>query len=129
MASKPTDPSRDTSPCEATILSQEEIERSQYWASYNYDLEAMAEPTGMVKLGDHRDQMMTFYEPDPVGGTMRDPATGLKIIEGENTMWKLLEDFRDKVSAQYDLLNTTREQLTETVRSTLSDFGLQADIE
>ncbi len=106
-------PERDVS--EVSSREVENPERSDFWSSYKYALEADGQSIPRLDYNnrDTKMQLRNYYQLDPVTGKpVIDSLTGKPSTEGDGTMDALLDDVLDRASAQYSVLCETRAQLT-----------------
>ena len=116
--------SRDVSDVSAQELTQDELEFSDFWRSYDFELEGQERPVS--DLGSKRDVLMAYYKRDFTGKIEKDLTTGYRITQGKGTMHDLLEEFKARVVKQHTRLNLTRQQLTtlrEEMVATVEDLN------
>lgn len=114
MDTVPSDPEKDISPCQAEI--PEPLEYNDFWKKYNYNAEVQ-NPKSMVSTSSRDAELMTYFIKD---------AAGNKRIKGPGTMDGVLTDLLKQAETQYNLLNTTRQQLADLRKeliSTIKDFN------
>ncbi len=108
LEAKPADPNRDISPCTPELLTSPEM--SDFWKNYNYDLEVQ-EPGSMVDSARNADQLMQYYQIDPLTGKASVDGMGKKVTKGKGTLQEILDKMVSSAEAQYERLNATRQQL------------------
>lgn len=112
---KPEFTPRDISDCEAQVL--DKPEQSQFWSTYAAELEQ--QNLSKIDLNKRLLELMQYYKVDPITQKIdKDPISGARITVGEGTMQNLLDEVLKKMGEQYNLLNTTRQQL-KTIREEL----------
>jgi len=120
----PGDPERDVGPVTDQVVENPEI--ASFWDTYKYHLEETEQ--GLLDLNKKRREMMQYFQLDPITQKPKKDQYGQKIIKGEGTMHKVLEDALLKAEDQYNLLNETREQLRvlrEELIATIRDLNSQ----
>lgn len=109
MPAKPEFVERDISPLNPQPI--ETPERTNYWATYQYELELPDQPAAVMDLKKKENELMTYYKMGPDGKPEQDPITRLYITKGEGTMDFVLNDMMTRAEAQLKRLNDTRKQL------------------
>ncbi len=102
---------KDISPVTSEDITTPEL--SDFWDDYDLYLETL--DTGTLNLNNKRRELMSYYKLDPMGKPIK-PL----VDYGEGTLQGVLDDLIKAATAQYNILNLTRQQLKE-VRVELVD--------
>jgi hypothetical protein len=109
---QPTYTEKDMSPCTTEVLAPDQIDFNNYWEGFSHDLE-IQEPKSMLNTSSRDQELMTYYARDELGEKILDPSQQFYVTTGEGTMDVVMKDILAAAAAQYELLNTTRQQLTD----------------